>query len=201
MLHSLFKSNIPNRTKLCLWNILVWIYCFAEQANTNRDVLKYPRLLDGWFRFRKRGERFLPYWLEKSRQASSTSLLSLAFIMKGNEESLHTSCHICVSAVLQGGSVTCLLKSHSHFSSAFLNHKFWKTVKAFALCWVAFKNISTGDVSILILFWRLHFLVLHSSVMNTSKGKNGIIILIPPGFQGNGSRFLVTLDSFLIDGI
>lgn len=36
--------------------------------------------------------------------------------------------------------------------------------------------------------------MLRSFVMNPSKGKNGLIILISPGSQGNGSRFLVTLE-------
>lgn len=56
-------------------------------------------------------------------------------MMEGKEESF---CHIRVSALLQGGSVTCLLKSHNHLSSAFLNHMPWKTAKVFAACWVAF---------------------------------------------------------------
>lgn len=66
------------------------------------------------------------------------SIESLAFVMEGKEESLHTGCHIRVTALLQGCSVTCRMKAHGRFSSTFLNHTPWKTAEVFAACRVAF---------------------------------------------------------------
>lgn len=66
---------------------------------TQTDVLKYPRLLDGWFMFRqRRQEGSLAYWLAKvCARVVYFSIESLAFMMEGKGVFAHRLSHMCFS--------------------------------------------------------------------------------------------------------